>query len=348
VPEIRGDPISNHTVLVAPERQQRPNDFARARTSHAEVHHCPFCPGNEELTPDTVDQLSLAETASTSGGPWSVRVVPNLYSAVLDVDRPCTPATLQGTSPATPPTGWRTFSPAAGKHEVIIESRRHVLDFIELSDDEAELVFVAYQRRLEAIRQNPKLRFGIVFKNCGPRAGASMEHIHSQIIGLAEVPPAIQVELDSSRAYHQQNGTCIFCDLLANEKQLRSRIVDQNEHFTALCPPASRFNYELWILPNHHAPHFEDENDESLAAAARFLRQNLRHLHGLSSPANYNYLIHSAPFDSKPNDQYHWHIEVLPRLAQLAGFELGTGCFINTIPPEQAAQRLKSSSLYLT
>ena len=342
MPEIRRNSISDQIVLVAPERRQRPNEFAAARTAsdltrsdstrsdstRSDSTHCPFCPGNEDAPPPAVEELHAADSPNQ----WLVRVVPNLYPAVFDLD--------QGEPPVV-----EGRTPALGKHEVVIECRRHVRQFTELSHQESELAFLAYQRRFQAWKQNPQLRFGIALKNSGEQAGASMEHVHSQLIGLTEIPPIAQTELDSALRHYESRGSCVFCDLLADENRQPLRIVDQNDHFTALCPRASRFAYEIWILPHGHVSHFEDDAPETIAEAARFLRHNLRRLQGLTPSPAYNYLIHSAPFDTNPNDHYHWHIEVLPRLGHLAGFELGTGYSINAVAPEQAALELRDVSL---
>lgn len=324
MPELRRNAISDQVVLVAPQRRQRPNDFAPSSNTTKTIP-CPFCPGNEKSTPPAVDELHTADSPDK----WCVRVVPNLYPALIDLDHSTIPSTNDST-------------PALGKHEVVIECRRHVCQFNELSPEESELVFLAYQRRLQTWKQNPRLRFGIAFKNSSVRAGASLEHVHSQLIGLTEIPSLMQTELDSAIQHYDRCGSCIFCDLLADERRQHGRIIEETKHFTAFCPPASRFAYEMWILPNDHCSHFEEESPDQVARAARFVHQNLRRLHGLTPPLPYNYLIHSAPFDSNPNTHYHWHIEVLPRFGYLAGFELGTGYSINAVSPDKAAQDLRN------
>ena len=205
MPEIRRNSISDQIVLVAPERRQRPNEFAAARTAsdltRSDSTRCPFCPGNEDATPPAVEELHAADSPNQ----WLVRVVPNLYPAVFDLD--------QGEPPVV-----EGRTPALGKHEVVIECRRHVRQFTELSHQESELAFLAYQRRFQAWKQNPQLRFGIALKNSGEQAGASMEHVHSQLIGLTEIPPIAQTELDSALRHYESRGSCVFLRFASRRK----------------------------------------------------------------------------------------------------------------------------------
>ena len=292
-------------------RSARPHEFASPVTNT--VTPCPFCAGNEAETPGEIASYPL-ERGDAS---WQVRVVPNKYAAVA----------------------WTTA--AVGTHEVIIESPEHLVNLTDLSEEQARLVFVAYQDRLRALSDDERLGYGLVFKNGGANGGASLEHLHSQLIATEMVPPDIQLEAAKAGEHRTLYGTCIFCELLAGELR-GDRVVAANEHFLAFCPHASRFPYEMWIVPKDHEPSFEEATPSQVAALSQLMVSLLQKLNGcLDSPA-YNYWIHTAPFRMSLHDDFHWHIEIAPRIARLAGFELGGGCFINPVEPEGAAERLRA------
>jgi len=310
--ELRQDPITGRSVIIAESRAARPHEFATSATN--KVMPCPFCVGNESLTPDKI--VSYPEDAADPG--WQVRVVPNKYPAVQ----------------------WDTA--AVGTHEVIIESPEHILSLSELSHEQAQLAFRAYQHRLRALSQDERLGFGLIFKNARAEGGASLEHLHSQLLGMAFVPPEIQLEASKAGEYRMLHDRCIFCQLLADEAD-GDRVVSESEHFVVLCPYASRFPYEMWVVPKLHEQSFENAGAEQIDALAKIMVQSIQRLEAcLDSPA-YNYWVHTAPFRMSRHDDFHWHIEIAPRVARLAGFELGGGCFINAVAPERAAERLRLS-----
>ena len=227
--------------------------------------------------------------------------------------------------------------------EVIIESHRHIAGTTELSEAELAEVLAMYRQRIVAAVQNPHIRHAMVFKNVGPAAGASLEHTHSQLVGMAMVPPFMAEELAATLAYHRQHARCLFCDLLASERATASRIVLETEHFVAFCPYASRFPLETWLMPRGHRSHFEQHDAALLPELARILRSCIERIERIAGRSEYNYLIHSAPFDTHSQSHYHWHIEIFPRLATTAGFEWGTGMFINPVFPEEAARLLREA-----
>ena len=224
---------------------------------------------------------------------------------------------------------------------MIIESPRHIVSSTDLTDTELADVLSIYRDRLLAIKADKRIRYGLIFKNVGPAAGASIEHTHSQLVGMEHVPPAVAEELSASLSFYQQNNRCIFCDLLEREIATASRIVVNAAEFMAFCPFAARFPFETWLLPKRHQSHFEQLSQPEIAELAISLRRCIEKIERASGRSQYNYLIHSAPFDTGPQSHYHWHIEIFPRMTTTAGFEWATGSYINPVPPEEAAEMLR-------
>lgn len=329
---FRKDPLSDRWVVCAEGRDERPNEY-RENGSRWVESRCPFCAGHEEDTPAQITAYGPAAAAVVGRDhEWLVRVVPNKYPAFHpEGDATIVQESLYaGTRPV-------------GAQEVIVESPRHVASLTELSDEEVTLVLRAYRDRMLAWRDGGQYRYVLVFKNVGPRGGASLEHSHSQLIAVPRVPGEVAREVAAAKAFYQQNQACFFCRVIADEQVHRQRWVAATRHFVALCPYASRMPYEMWILPRAHAAHFETQPDDALAELALFLRVLLQKLESLHEQVAYNYFIHTIPFDTSSPDHYHWHMEVFPRLTTTAGFEWGTGCYINPVPPEQAAAILRSS-----
>ncbi|MEQ8787952.1 MAG: galactose-1-phosphate uridylyltransferase [Pirellulaceae bacterium] len=330
--ELRSDPITGRTVIIARDRSKRPHDFARATTlrSHAS---CPFCQGHESETPEP-----LAVYGDDGGGDWLVRVIPNKYPALsLDVGR-----RVRADEVEEGATERTVAGRGYGAHEVIVESPRHVTCFSQLDDAEALLTLRAYRDRLLAHGDNDSLRYAQIFKNTGAAGGASVGHVHSQLIATPFVPPEVAAELAGCRDHFQQHARCAFCDLLRRELGAAERVVASAEHFVALCPFAARFPFETWVIPRRHQANYAALTDAELAELGPLLRSLVAATIGASGQDAYNFLLHTAPFDTSCADHYHWHIELFPRMLEIAGFEWGTGCFINPMPPEPASQSLRS------
>ena len=314
-PEYRQDSITGNWVVIATSRSDRPIEF-ESPSIRRPSRQCPFCPGNEESTPD-----ASLELFDPNDGSWQVRVVANLY--------PAFDATFHSDQIQS------NGLPAFGSHEVIIESSRHVSRLTELTDAEVAVVFEAYQQRLRSLADDDRIAYGLLFKNCGLAAGISLEHVHSQLVALPIVPPVVDCELRGARARFTETNRCAFCDIIT---QSEDRIVDSDDRFVALCPFASRFPYETWILPRRHSAHYYTE--DHVADLGRFVCLTLRRLEHRIPGAAYNMILHSSPFDSDRYDYYHWHIEIIPRLATVAGLEWGSGIHVNVVPPETAASQL--------
>ncbi|MBU0681610.1 MAG: DUF4931 domain-containing protein [Proteobacteria bacterium] len=345
--EIRINPIvPAESVLVSTERSKRPRskEEPAPRDSRRHVESCPFCRGNEALTPPEILRVPVA-------GEWQVRMVRNLYP-VLGDDH----------SDSALFFGVQRAIDGYGRHEVIIDHADHGMVLHHMAEEHLAVLLGVYRDRMRALfDKDARLRFILVFKNFGPAAGASIPHTHSQLIAMPVVPRNIQDEVDNSRAYFQKTGKCIFCSLIdealtleatvydRTSGKLRRRIdvgqyiVERSDHFIAIKPFASRFEWEIHILPLRHSHDFLDVSQEELADFARVLRRSMARLDAVVGDVQYNYFLHSAPRHAGPEvpASYHWHLEICPRTSIPNGFEIGSGLFVNTISPEDAARRLR-------
>lgn len=330
--EYRQDPLSRRWVIIGSDRASRPNEFVEEPIRRQPIP-CPFCAGNEHETPDAVATYSAPGKAG-----WLVRIVPNKYPAVTLEESLCPNCQPLGTMP--PAQG---MIPGFGRHEVIIESPRHVASLSELTTIEGELVFQAYRDRIAALKATGQYRYVQIFKNVGPAAGASLEHVHSQLVALPGVPEVIAQELSSCREYFAECRRPLVADLIERELAAGDRVLAQAGHFVAFCPYASRFPYEVCIAPLTSQPSFEATQASELGELSRLTRDVIGRIEHIAGQVAYNCVLHTQPFDTSPHDHYHWHIEIIPRLTKVAGFEWGTGCFINPLPPESAAAQLRAS-----
>ncbi len=331
MPEYRQDPLSRRWVIVGSDRGSRPNEFIEDPVRR-QPGPCPFCPGHETETPPAV-----AEYRDGASRGWLVRVVPNKFPAVTTDEAACPKCLPLGSDLA------ESEIPGFGRHEVIIESPRHVASLSELTPAEAEQVLLTYRDRMLALKVEGRYRYVQIFKNVGPGAGASLEHVHSQLVALPGVPEIIATELSSCRDHFAQHGRPLVSDLIAAELAAGERIVAVASHFLAFCPRAARFPYETWVLPRRALPSFEAAQTGELSELSGLLQDVIGRIERAANFPAYNVVLHSQPFDTPADDHYHWHIEIIPRLTKVAGFEWGTGCFINPLPPETAAAQLRAS-----
>ena len=327
-PQWRQCLITGRWVAIAPGRAARPHDFHPVQTAHGR-ENCPFCAGHEHETPAEV--LTRRDPATSPDMPgWRVRVVSNKYPAVDGR----LPLEQFGTGPFAGLTGF-------GVHEVIIESPEHVAATAQISAAQFAEVLWVYRQRLIDLRQDRRLKYGLIFKNLGEPAGASLEHLHSQLVALPMVPDLVEQELAGSLAYHRTHGRCAFCDMISAELAHGERVVMATDDFIGLCPYASRFPWEVWLLPRRHCSRFESLTDADLPRLAATMHELLARLERVLPLPAYNYYLHTTPFDSSDLEYYHWHVEVTPRVTNVAGFEWGTGFAVNIVAPEQAAEQLK-------
>lgn len=328
MPEIRIDPVTGRAIIIAAERAKRPRHDGTNEESP-----CPFCAGNEQMTPPEVFAYRDPQSSPDAPG-WTVRVVPNKYPALDN----------EGVG-ASSRRGVYESTAGLGVHEVIIESPEHVVNVGELSEEQLATVLRVYRERMLALSKDERWRSILVYKNQGAPAGATLEHVHSQLIALPEAPEQLRAEIGGARRYYEANGRCLFCEIARQDAEGGARLVAEHERWVTLCPYAARFPFEIWILPKRHAPYFERSSDQNLAELAHCLRDALARLNRVLDHPPFNYLIHSHPLDGAETRHYHWHIEILPKLVQVAGFEWGSGMFINPAAPEDAARLLRQVAL---
>ena len=274
--------------------------------------------------------------------PWQVCVVPNLYPSLTPPpDNESLPPTVFDQEFEVKTSRESTESiPAHGFHEVIIESPTHVVRSSDLSVVQFAHMLTAYRDRMQFMYDRGA-RYVQVIKNSGRDAGASVRHTHSQVFGVPFVPEQVDRELRGASTYYERTKQCIFCQVLQQELEAKLRIVATSDEFVAWCPFASRVGYEMHVAPRSHAARFENSDDKLLEKLATFLRPLIHSLDQHPRIHAFNYLIHSLPRHDENVTSYHWHIEILPRIAKEAGFEWGTGVHINTVSPEQAAEELR-------
>jgi UDPglucose--hexose-1-phosphate uridylyltransferase len=233
-----------------------------------------------------------------------------------------------------------------GAHEVIVETPLHTQTLTGMDVPSVRNVFVAYRERTLDLLKDRRFKFVMIFKNSGSTAGASLAHSHSQLIALPIIPSRLSEEIKGSLNYYKSKDRCVFCDIVAQESEERKRIIYENDHFIAISPFASRFPFEAWILPKRHEESFlSSKHDDNYLSIADAISTVLRkHEKILNSPP-YNYMIHTAPVELSGAPYYHWHIEITPRLTKQAGFEWGTGFYINPTPPEEATIYLQEADV---
>jgi UDPglucose--hexose-1-phosphate uridylyltransferase len=330
---LRKDPIIGRWVIISTERGKRPSDFLRESVQIKGAPNCPFCMGNEGKTPPEVLAYGRNGAGANSPG-WTVRVVPNKFPALGiegDLDR-------QG-------EGLFDRMNGVGAHEVIVETPDHQQTLATISEKGIEAVLWAYRDRVLDLKNDRRFRYILIFKNHGEAAGASLEHTHSQLIALPIVPKRVREEVDTGKRYFQEKERCIFCDMIRQERQAGVRVISENDQFVAIAPYAPRFPFETWVLPKTHASSFENNQTPIYASLARMMKDCLMRLDMVLDRPAYNYVIHTSPIGEEINEHYHWHIEMMPKLTKVAGFEWGTGFYICPTPPEEAARFLREAAV---
>ncbi|MDD5438766.1 MAG: DUF4921 family protein [Candidatus Omnitrophica bacterium] len=337
--ELRKDPISGRWVIIAEGRSLRPGAFVKKNQPPASsaAPACPFCAGHEGETPLEVYTIRDPKTKPNTPG-WKVRVVPNKF-----------PALGQGLKLVKKARGMYDMMTGFGAHEVVIETPHHGKEAKDQSNGEISAWLRALQLRVGDLRKDENLRYVLIFKNKGKTAGASLEHPHHQIIATPVTPKRVREELIGAMEYFKLKERCVFCDVIEEERSNGQRIIYENEDYISFCPYASRFPYEIWILPKAHGIDFHtDVVRKSLPALAEHLKRVLGSMSDVLGDPEYNYLFHVAPnrfprfgyWRTIEND-FHWHIELFPRLTIVAGFEWGSGFYINPVLPEEAAKALR-------
>ncbi len=306
MPQLRKDPVTGRWVIISSNRTRRPSDFVRTPVLPQPMNgSCPFCQGHESETPPEI--LSYRENGN---GHWSLRVVPNKFPALR----------VEGMLDRAGEGLYDQMS-GIGAHEVIIETPDHKLSLADLAEKQVFDLFWAFRDRILDLKRDTRLQYVLLFKNHGEAAGASVEHTHSQLIALPVVPIQVREEIEGGRRYHAFKERCVFCDMVRQESRDGSRVILETEEILVMAPYASRFPFETWILPRAHSSHFETAQSGLIQSLAWAVRSTIRKIEKVLESPSYNFLIHTAPIHDSPLEHYHWHLEIIPRLTRVAGFE---------------------------
>ncbi|GAB4390806.1 MAG: galactose-1-phosphate uridylyltransferase [Thermodesulfovibrionales bacterium] len=331
MPELRKDPVLGRWVIISVERGKRPTDFVLP-FQRKKGGFCPFCPGNEYTTPPEL--MAFRKDGSQPNKPgWTLRVMSNKFPALE----------REG---ALNKKGEGIFDKmnGVGAHEVVVETPEHSLTLSTISPQAFEEVLWAYHARLTELKKDPRIRYVLIFKNEGDSAGASLEHSHTQLIALPIVPRTVKDEIQGAKNHYEHRERCLFCDIIHQELDDGRRVISENEDYIALAPYAPRAPFETWVLPKNHESAFGPRGD-SFKGLAEIFQKVLKQIDRLLDMPAYNFMLHISPFNNEQNEYYHWHIELMPKLTKIAGFEWGSGFYINPTPPEEAAKYMREAKI---
>lgn len=319
--ELRKNIATDEWVIVTPERAKRPDEMAAKEEIRPPLpefkEDCPFCPGHEKQSPSEIFRVGSKKT-------WQIRVVPNKFPALV------------GSKPqAYEDDGVIQRMPGTGGHEVIIESPLHNEYIAKMEVKQIHELLKVYKARHLEHQKNPNIKYIVIFKNYGARAGTSIEHPHSQVVAMPVVPTSVLNRIEKAFAYYKAHDECVFCRMVGEELRRKKRIVLESKEFVALIPFAAYSPFHTWILPKKHLNCFGDTTDAQLKDLAHVLKAYfLKIYQGLNNPA-FNLVIRSLPCGDKRKKEFHWYIAVILRLTSAAGFEMGSGMFINVSLPEK-------------
>jgi UDPglucose--hexose-1-phosphate uridylyltransferase len=319
MPELRKHYFLDEYCIIAAERKKRPSDFQSAKAVSGDETVCPFCPGNEEMTPPAVavyTEQGVSSDGLERNTGWLLRVFPNVFAAMV----PC---------PAPATTEWIAL-PGQGYHEVIVDSPLHGENPADYAKEHMEKLIQVYRDRYVHYCNNRLVKYVSIFKNWGREAGASLSHSHSQLVTLPILPPLIKREMDAI----SHASRCPFCNIVAEEKE-SCRLIEENENWILIAPFYSQAPYETWILPKRHFANLGEMHEAEGKSLAALLKRALGSMRSLLNDPPYNFMISQLPFS------YHLNIRIQPAISKIAGFERGTGVYINSIAPEQAAEEFR-------
>lgn len=334
MPELRKDPVVGRWVIISAERGKRPTDWEVEPLKKVEGF-CPFCPGNEDKTPPEIHAIRQHPGSGNAEG-WHIRVVSNKFPALK----------IEGELYRRG-EGLYDLMNGIGAHEVIIETPDHTKAFAEYEEPHIEKILQIFRDRILDLKQDVRFKYILVFKNNGVAAGASLEHSHSQLIATPILPKRVSEELEGAQKHFELKERCIYCDIIRQELSSARRVIYQTEQFVALAPFAARFPYETWILPKHHISHYEQMDAGLYGDLAHILKEILTRIGRALDEPPYNFVIHTYPVQEPDAVEYHWHLEIIPKLTKIAGFEWGSGFYINPVPPEAAAAHIRDSGTAL-
>lgn len=337
--ELRKDPVSKRWVIFSPERAHRPSDYKKKDDEcsidmNEDISNCPFCEGKEKVSGKEILAYEKVPGREPNSPGWWVRVLENKYPALKDEKK----LGKKG-------LGIYDKMNGNGRHEIIVETPKHFKCLSELEEYEIEKVLMAYKDRYLDIKQDEDIKYILIFKNYGKEAGASLEHSHSQLIATPVIPKKVETELHGAKDYYNFRDRCVFCDIVNQEIADKERIVEENDTFISFVYFAGRFPYETWILPKEHSSNFEEITKKEIKDLASIMKNTLHRIKMVLGNPHYNFVFHTLPIKEKDKFYYHWHIEIMPKLTKVAGFEWGTGFYINPALPEEAAKLLREHKI---
>jgi UDPglucose--hexose-1-phosphate uridylyltransferase len=329
--ELRQNVLTREWVIISPERAKRPDEFARKKNGEhvlpEYVADCPFCVGNEHLTLDELYRLP-------EKGEWKVRVIPNKFPAL----------TSHGERVRRVDGIYRSMT-AVGFHEVIVEHRLHNITIALMSDEEIADILRVYRQRYNDIKNDSRIEAIILFKNHGEGAGTSVSHPHSQIVATPIVPNQIRSRMEEAIRYFDDTGECPCCRTVKDELEAKERLIFRSTNFVAFIPYAALSPFHIWIFPLRHVSSFDRISDGEIKDLAKCFRTVLAKLYyGLNNP-DFNYSIRSVPSRDLHTEYFHWYFTIVPRVSKTAGFEIGSGMYVNTALPEESAEFLRGVSI---
>jgi len=323
--ELRREPVTRMWVVVTTEHPRGPSDYLPFKPPYRVQEAkgpCPFCPGNEGMTPEETYSLRR------DGGRWSVRVVPNkfpFFHIEGDYDRR--------------PEGMYDVMEAIGAHEIVVEAPDHDQNLATMEPGQIEKILRAYRERLIDLEKDQRFQQFLILRNY---PGISNRHPHSHILAMPVIPKRIDEEVRGTLDYYQRKERCIFCDIIKEEMTMKKRVILETVHFLIFLPFASRYPFETWIIPKVHSPDFHRIKEEEVADLSGGIQSLFRCFFELLSDPPYSVTLHTSPVQSRfHRPEYHWHIETRLRIGLREGFEWGTGFFVNSTPPEDAANFLR-------
>jgi len=332
--EVRRDIVTDTWVIIDTENDSIPKLPTREAGLSGD---CPFCEGHESRTPDEI--LAIRSDGAPNGPGWKLRVVPNI-NPILKIE-----GSLEKSG-----VGVYDMVSGIGANEVIIETPKHITNFFELSEDQIELVLDIYRRRIDDLHKDQRMRYILIFKNHGPLAGAStMAHTHSDLIALPATPVRVKQKLNGAQEYYGYKERCLFCDIIQQEIEMGDRLIFQSDEFVVTAPYASRFPFEILILPKRHSYAYKGIKGNEITDLAITLKRVCKAVYDVLDDPPFNLILCDSPnllpkanYWATIKADFHWHIEITPRLYRTTGFELGTGFYINRIAPEKAAGLLRA------
>lgn len=332
MPQLRRDPITKRWVLMVEDEHQLLKEPVVKSASDSSNIVCPFCPGNEAMTPNEIMSYRQPNTLPNEKG-WTIRVIPNKFPALGitgDLER-----LSQGL--------YDTMN-GVGSHEIIIESSDHNDGFHNYSVDQIKRIIHTYVDRVRDLRRDRRLHSVLIYKNHGLSAGTTLTHPHSQLIAAPIIPKRLMEEIEGAKRFFYYKERCVYCDLVKQELTSGDRIISENEYFVSMSPFASRFPFEICIIPKDHKDSFGDIDNLETESLAYIMQNTFQRLNKLFDNPDFNFVIHSSPYDEHCSDYYHWHIEIVPRLSSTSTLEWGSGFYVNPISPEKATKKLLSAA----